>query len=376
MLYTGGTTGMPKGVMYRIGAMTEGFVTGGLPLVGIAPPDDYTGIAPLVKNFADQGASPISVPSAPLMHGTGVWIGALVPHSAGGNVVTMQSRSFSAEELLTTVENKKVSMTVVVGDAFVKPIIRAIDEAAEKGKTYDLSSLKIIFSSGVMWSSEVKTQLLDRVEHLVLIDAIGSSEGAMGTSISMKGLPPQTAKFSMQPTSKVFTDDDREVQPGSGEIGKLAAGGNVPFGYYKDPEKSAKTFRTINGVSYSFPGDLAQVAEDGSIILLGRGSQVINTGGEKVFPEEVEEAVKRVAGVLDCLVVGVDDEKFGQAVTAVVSLNPGQTVDEATIISEVKTQLAGFKAPKRVVFVTTIPRGHNGKADYKAAKEMAVVGLR
>jgi fatty-acyl-CoA synthase len=213
------------------------------------------------------------------------------------------------------------------------------------------------------------------VEHLVLIDAIGSSEGAMGTAISMKGLPPQTAKFSMQPTSKVFTDDDREVQPGSGEIGRLAAGGNVPFGYYKDPEKSARTFRVINGVNYSFPGDLAQIAEDGSIILLGRGSQVINTGGEKVFPEEVEEAVKRVSGVLDCLVVGVDDEKFGQAVTAVVSRNPGDNVDEATIIGNVKTQLAGFKAPKRVVFVATVPRGPNGKADYKAAKEMALAGL-
>jgi fatty-acyl-CoA synthase len=375
MLYTGGTTGMPKGVMYRIGSMTEGFVTGGLPLVGIAPPEDYSGIAPLIKNSAEQGTLPVSVPSAPLMHGTGVWIGAFVPHSAGGNVVTMTSRSFSADELLDTVEKKKVNMTVVVGDAFVKPIIRSIDEAAAKGKTHDLSSLKIIFSSGVMWSSEVKTQLLDRVEHLVLIDAIGSSEGAMGTAISMKGLPPQTAKFSMQPTSKVFTDDDREVQPGSGEIGRLAAGGNVPFGYFKDPEKSARTFRVINGVNYSFPGDLAQIAEDGSIILLGRGSQVINTGGEKVFPEEVEEAVKRVSGVLDCLVVGVDDEKFGQAVTAVVSRNPGDTVDEATIIGNVKTQLAGFKAPKRVVFVDTVPRGPNGKADYKAAKEMALAGL-
>jgi fatty-acyl-CoA synthase len=205
---------------------------------------------------------------------------------------------------------------------------------------------------------------------------MGSTEGSMGTQITMKGLPPQTAKFSQMPTTKVFTDDDREVQPGSGEIGKVAAGGSVPFGYYKDPEKSAKTFRTINGVAYSFPGDLAMVAEDGSLILLGRGSQVINSGGEKIFPEEVEEAVKRVPGVQDCLVVGVEDEKFGQAVTAVASLAPGQTVDEATIIAGVKSQLSGYKAPKRVVFVSSVPRAPNGKADYKTAKTMATDALK
>jgi fatty-acyl-CoA synthase len=278
--------------------------------------------------------------------------------------------------MLETVEAKKISLTVVVGDSFVKPIIRAIDDGAAKGRTYDLSSLKLMLSSGVMWTAEVKEQLLDRVEHLVLVDAMGSSEGAMGTAISMKGLPPQTAKFSLQPTTKVFTDDDREVQPGSGEIGKVAAGGSVPFGYYKDPEKSAKTFRTINGVPYSFPGDLAMVAEDGSLILLGRGSQVINSGGEKIFPEEVEEAVKRVPGVLDCLVVGIEDEKFGQAVTAVASLVPGQSVDEATVIAGVKNQLAGYKAPKRVVFVSSVPRAPNGKADYKSAKDLAVDGLK
>jgi fatty-acyl-CoA synthase len=149
----------------------------------------------------------------------------------------------------------------------------------------------------------------------------------------------------------------------------------VPIGYYKDPEKSSKTFRTINGVRYSFPGDMAIVEADGSLTLLGRGSQVINSAGEKIFPEEVEEAVKRVEGVLDCLVVGVDDEKFGQAVTAVASLSPGAKVEEATIIANVKTQLAGYKAPKRVVFVAQIPRAPNGKADYKTARDMAIAGL-
>jgi acyl-CoA synthetase (AMP-forming)/AMP-acid ligase II len=175
----------------------------------------------------------------------------------------------------------------------------------------------------------------------------------------------------LSPTTKVFTEDDREVQPGSEEVGMVAAGGRVPLGYYKDPEKSARTFRVVDGVRYSFPGDFAKVAEDGSLILLGRGSQVINTGGEKVFPEEVEEAVKRVPGVVDCLVVGLDDEKFGQAVTAVVSVADGATVDAATIITSVKHDLAGFKAPKSVIFVDQVPRAPNGKADYRRARQYA-----
>ena len=194
----------------------------------------------------------------------------------------------------------------------------------------------------------------------------------MGMQISMKGIPIETAKFAQMPQTKVFTDDDRLVEPGSDEIGMVAAGGNVPLGYWKDEEKSARTFRVIDGERYSFPGDLAKVAADGSIILLGRGSQVINTGGEKVYPEEVEEAVKRVDGVQDCLVVGVDDEKFGQAVTAVASLDDGAEVDEATIIASVKEQLAGYKAPNRVAFVSSVPRAPNGTADYKAARDHAL----
>ena len=187
----------------------------------------------------------------------------------------------------------------------------------------------------------------------------------------MRGVKTETAKFTSNPTTKVFKDDDTEVVPGSDEIGMVAAGGMVPLGYFKDPEKSARTFRTIDGVRYSFPGDLAQIDADGNLILLGRGSQVINSGGEKIYPEEVEEAVKRIEGVVDCLVVGVDDEKFGQAVTAVASLTGGASVSEAEAIASVKTQLAGFKAPKRVVWVDEVPRSPNGKADYKAARQLA-----
>jgi fatty-acyl-CoA synthase len=375
MLYTGGTTGMPKGVMYQMGSLVDGFVNGGLAFIGMTPPAEISQLGTTVRDAHANGIRPITIPGCPIMHGTGMWIGAMMPQSGGAHVVTLQKRSFDAHEMFQVVQEKKATLAVVVGDSFVKPMIRALDEAIAKGTPYDASSLKMIASSGVMWTSEVKEALLERIEHVVLLDAMGSSEGSMGTSISMKGLPPKTAKFAVAPTTKVFTDDDREVVPGSGEIGKVAAGGAVPLGYYKDPEKSSKTFRTINGVRYSFPGDMATVEADGSLTLLGRGSQVINSGGEKIFPEEVEEAVKRVEGVLDCLVVGIDDEKFGQAVTAVASLSPGATVEEAAIIANVKTQLAGYKAPKRVIFVTQIPRAPNGKADYKTARDMAIAGL-
>ena len=374
MLYTGGTTGMPKGVMYAIGGLTSGFVSGGFPMVGLPVPQDASEIAGFVRQLIDSGNQIISIPCAPLMHGTGVWLGAFIPQLAGGQVLSLTRRSLDAHELLDTVQRERVTNITIVGDAFAKPIVAAIDAAIAAGSPYDTSSLKLIISSGVMWTAEVKEQLLDRIEQVVLLDAIGSSEGSMGMAISMRGLPPSTAKFTQSPTTRVFTDDGREVQPGSDEVGLVAAGGNVPLGYYKDAEKSARTFKVINGERYSFPGDMAQVAADGSLILLGRGSQVINTGGEKVFPEEVEEAVKRVDGIQDCLVVGIDDDKFGQAVTAVASRSEGSTVTEATVIADVKGQLAGFKAPKRVVFVSQVPRAPNGKADYKAARQQALDG--
>ena len=374
MLYTGGTTGMPKGVMYTIGGMTASFVAGGFPLVGLAPPTDVAAIGPIVAEAVAQGNGAVSIPGCPLMHGTGVWLGALIPHLAGGAVVTLPSRSFDAAEMLTVAARERASTVVIVGDSFAKPIIAALDAAAERGEPFDTSALKMIISSGVMWTAEVKEAILDRIGQVVLFDAIGSSEGSMGMQISMRGVAAATAKFSQSPTTKVFTDDDREVKPGSDEIGMVAAGGNVPIGYYKDPEKSARTFRVINGLPYSFPGDLAQVAADGSLILLGRGSQVINSAGEKIFPEEVEEAVKRVDGIVDCLVVGMDDDKFGQAVTAVASraAEAGDTSPtEAEVIASVKRELAGYKAPKRVIFVAVVPRAPNGKADYPAAKALA-----
>jgi 3-oxocholest-4-en-26-oate---CoA ligase len=375
MLYTGGTTGMPKGVMYDMGGLTRGFVMLGLPMLGLAAPDDADAIGEMIAGASQNGSTLVSIPAAPLMHGTGCWLGWFIPHLAGGHVVTLESRSLDPHELLETVERHRVTSLTIVGDSFAKPIIRALDEGKPDGGKYDTSSIGMFISSGVMWTSEVKQQILDRIEQAVLVDAIGSSEGSMGTQITMKGVPTETATFSKMPETKVFTDDDREVEPGSDEVGMVAAGGNVPMGYYKDEEKSARTFRVIDGVRYSFPGDFAKVAADGSLILLGRGSQVINTGGEKVFPEEVEEAVKRVDGVRDCLVVGIENEKFGQAVTAVVSLEDGASVDSAGIIASVKNDLAGYKAPKSVIFVDHVPRAPNGKADYRTAKEHAEAAL-
>jgi 3-oxocholest-4-en-26-oate---CoA ligase len=375
MLYTGGTTGMPKGVMYDMGGLTRSFVKLGFPILGLAPPSDAGEIAAMVAGASENGSTLVSIPAAPLMHGTGCWLGWFIPHLAGGHVVTLQSRSLDPHELLATVERHRVTSLTIVGDSFAKPIIRALDEGKPDGTPYDTSSIGMFISSGVMWTSEVKQEILDRIEQAVLVDAIGSSEGSMGTQITMKGLSTETATFAKNPETKVFTDDDREVEPGSDEVGMVAAGGNVPIGYYKDDEKSARTFRVIDGVRYSFPGDFAKVAADGSLILLGRGSQVINTGGEKVFPEEVEEAVKRVEGVRDCLVVGIENEKFGQAVTAVVSLENGASVDSAGIIASVKNDLAGYKAPKSVIFVDQVPRAPNGKADYRMAKEHAEAAL-
>ncbi|MCU1393853.1 MAG: fatty-acid--CoA ligase [Ilumatobacteraceae bacterium] len=375
MLYTGGTTGMPKGVMYAQGGQTGGLVQSSFPLLGVAAPTDAALIAPLVKGAIDAGNLVISVPACPLMHGTGMWLGAMAPMLMGGTVITLQARSLDSDELLRVVQTERATNLVIVGDSFAKPIVQAIDHAVAAGTPYDTSSLKIIVSSGVMWTSEVKEHMLERIPQTMLLDAMGSTEGTMGMQISMRGMPAETARFSSVPTTKVFTDDDREVQPGSGEVGMVAAGGNVPLGYYKDDEKSARTFRVINGLRYSFPGDMGMINADGTLELLGRGSQVINTAGEKVFPEEVEEAVKRYAGILDCLVVGIEDDKFGQAVTAVASKEDNAALTEAEVIASVKAELAGYKAPKRVIFVDDVPRAPNGKADYKAAKRLALEGL-
>ena len=234
-----------------------------------------------------------------------------------------------------------MTAVVIVGDAFAKPMLRALDE-----KGYEAPSLKTIVSSGVMWSTEVKEGLLKHLD-VTLYDGLGSTEGSMGTTISTRAGVGTTAKFTTNPSVKVVTEDGRIVEPGSDEIGMVAAL-SASLGYFKDPEKSARTFMVIDGVPHSLPGDWAKVAADGSLILLGRGSNCINTGGEKVFPEEVEEAVKANPAVYDCLVVGVPDERFGERIVAVASLQPDATADEASIIEGATEHIARYKLPKSV----------------------------
>jgi len=297
-----------------------------------------------------------------------MWLGAMIPQTAGAQVVLLTERSFDAHEMWQVAQSERATQLVIVGDAFAKPMLRALEEAKAAGEPYDPTSVRFIISSGVMWTTEVKAALLDW-HGFVLIDAMGSTEGSMGSQVTTRGNIGQTAKFTRNPTTKVFTEDGREVEPGSGEAGMVAAGGNVPFGYYKDPAKSAATFRTIDGVRYSFPGDWATVEADGTLTLLGRGSNCINTAGEKVYPEEVEEAVKEHPDVIDCLVVGVDDEKFGQRVTGVVSVREGSGVDGDALRRFTREKLAGYKVPKQLFMVDHVRRAPNGKADYTWARE-------
>jgi acyl-CoA synthetase (AMP-forming)/AMP-acid ligase II len=364
-LYTGGTTGMPKGVMWRQDDLAVTLTASlGAPLSDDGTVDDLRG------TYTAPGTR--FLPACPQMHGTGNFPG-LSTLVGGGSIVTLTGRNFDAVELLDTIEREGVNSLAIVGDAFAKPILRALD--AEPGR-WDLSSLVGIVSSGVMWSQETKNRLLEHHPGMVLMDAFSSSEAlGMGSSVSAAGATAQTAKFELSPNTIVIDDLNRPLTPGSGEIGRLAVGGRQPLGYYKDPEKSARTFFEVDGKRYSCPGDFATIDADGRITLLGRGSVCINTGGEKVFPEEVEEAMKTHPDVLDAVAVGIPDEKFGEAVTGMVEPRPGHTIDPASVIAHVKTKLAAYKAPKHIVVVDTIGRAANGKVDYKRLRSEATESL-
>ncbi|MBS1848602.1 MAG: acyl-CoA synthetase [Actinobacteria bacterium] len=362
MTYTGGTTGMPKGVMWRQNDLY-------CNLVGNFAPEARERVDPEIIRGLVAGPGPIGLPACPLMHGTGQYT-QLIVLSLGGSTVTLQSRNFDVAEMLDTIEREKVQQVALVGDAFSKPILAALDAEPDR---WDLSSLFLIASSGVMWSEESKKRLLAYQPGMILVDAFSSSEAiGMGQSMSTSSGTSNTAKFTLGENARVINDADEDVVPGSGETGRVALKGYVPVGYYKDPEKSARTFMEIDGVRYVIPGDYAMVEADGSLTLLGRGSVVINTGGEKVFPEEVEEALKTHPSVADAVAVGVPDEKFGEAVVAVVEpADPTAGVDEATLIAHVKANLAAYKAPKKVLTIDTIGRAPNAKVDYKRLKAYA-----
>ena len=372
MLYTGGTTGMPKGVMYETGPFTEGFLgfyTGPMGRPPFSSIEEVVGTAKVVHSAMGQ---PVSIPACPLMHGTGVWLGALLPHLMAGKVVLLEGRSFDAHEMFRAIEKHRVSTLVIVGDAFARPMMNALRDKAASGTPYDTSSVTTIVSTGAMFSADVKAGIFEHMPSAVVMDILGSSEGGMGQTMATKDNVNTTAKFGAMPNTKVFGPDDTEVVPGSGVIGMVAvSGANVPLGYYKDPDKSARTFREVGGVRYSFPGDMAMVEADGTITLLGRGSNCINTAGEKVFPEEVEEAVKTHPAIADCLVFGVPDEKYGQRVVGVASIAAGQSsVAGDEVIAYTKSKLSSFKVPKQLVVLDVVPRAPNGKADYKKAKDL------
>ena len=365
VVYTGGTTGMPKGVLWRqddLFALLNASAA-------VHHPDDG-GLAGVAASLVKPG--PVHLTAAPLMHGTGAF-SSFMALDSGGSVVTLVNRRFSVEEVLDTIERERVKSIAIVGDAFAKPLLAALDAEPER---WDISSLRVMTSSGVMWSAPVKQGLLAHNPRLLCVDTLGSSE-AVGMALSVSSADGErgaaaTASFTLSDHTRVLTDDGREVLPGSGEIGMIAMRGRVPVGYHKDPEKSAATFREFAGARWSMPGDYATVEADGTLRLLGRGSQCINTGGEKVYPEEVEEAVKIHPDVLDAVCVGVPDERFGEVVVAMVELRPGAVLDEAAVIAVVKDRLAAYKAPKRVHALPTLARAANGKADYKGLKARAV----
>ena len=370
-LYTGGTTGMPKAVMWRHEDLFAALAPLAYSFFGLDMPEDSKDAGARAQKVHESGLVPVHLPASPLMHGTGQF-STLQALLLGGTIVTLENRHFDPHELWQTVQREHVTQIAIVGDAFAKPMLRALDEADARGQPYDLSSLVLVISSGVMWSEAVKRALIER-HPVIAYDSLGSSEGVgFANAITSTDSEGETAKFGIGPHTKVFTDDGREVQPGSGEVGHLAVGGHIPVGYYKDAAKTAETFRVVDGTRYSIPGDYATVEADGTITLLGRGSVSINSGGEKIFPEEVEEAVKQHPSVADVVVVGVPDDRFGEAVTAVVAPAPGATPDEDEIAAAVESSgLARFKRPRHVVVVEGVPRGPNGKADYAWARETA-----
>jgi len=369
-LYTGGTTGSPKAVMWRhrdlIANMGAHYsvLDRGIPV----SVDDAVDAA--VELHRRRRVTRM-LAAAPLMHGTS-GISALQFLTQGGMVATLTGRSFDADELWMLVAELRLTMLTIVGDAFARPMLSALDAAVAAGRPHDLSSLHQILSSGVMWSNQSKQAFLSH-KNFTLLDTLGSSEAVgFASQISRRGQgTTATARFALGPDTSVITDDGHVVQPGSGEVGRLANGGAIPLGYFKDPVKTAETFPTIDGRRWSIPGDYATVEVDGTITLLGRGSVCINSGGEKIYPEEVEEALKSHPSVRDANVVGLPDERWGQAVVAVLSIEDDHEVSDADLVAHTRTCIAAYKSPKHLFRVPRIERSPNGKADYRWARSVA-----
>ncbi|QIG43055.1 acyl-CoA synthetase [Nocardioides anomalus] len=369
IIYTGGTTGFPKGVMWR----HEDFwrVLGG----GI---DFYTG-EPLEEfSQSKQATDPrmVTFPLSPLMHG-GAQAGLLM-HLFAGHLTILEPK-FDPRRTWEIIEREGVQLIFMTGDAMARPLIEEYERRAATGTPYDGSSLFAISSSAAIFSPDVKKRWMDAFTGAVFTDSVGATEtGFQGMGLQDKEqISTDGPVVGLGPSSVVIDDDNRLLDPAVdiGRIGRLGRGGNVPVGYYKDPEKSARTFLEIDGQRYSVPGDFARIEEGGKVTLLGRGSNCVNTGGEKVYPEEVEMAVKAHPAVYDCLVVGVPDATYGQAVAAVVELREGASLELEELRDFLRTHLSGYKLPRSLTLVPQVPRNATGKAQYPAAKEMALANV-
>jgi acyl-CoA synthetase (AMP-forming)/AMP-acid ligase II len=357
-VYTGGTTGSPKAVMWRSDDLYVSLWQMARP--GTQPPDVEAAMQ------GDKRAA-TCLPACPLMHGTGLFI-ALSTLAGGGTVVLLDTPRLDADAVWDAVEREHVQACTIVGDAFARPLLAALDAAPHR---WDLGGLRAITSSGVTWSPQTKRGLLAHLPHVILIDSLGASEGIMTRTETREGDEIAPARFKASDRVVVVTDEGALVQPGSDVIGMLGVGGAIPIGYYKDPEKTAATFRSVGDRRYSIPGDYATVDADGTIRLLGRGSACINTGGEKVYPEEVELALRAHDSVFDCVVVGVPDERWGEKIVALVQAREGHTIDADALGAHCRTTLAAYKVPKQIVVVDSLERSPSGKADYKQLREVA-----
>lgn len=366
IIYTGGTTGFPKGVMWR----HEDFwrVLGG----GI---DFYTGEPLEEYDQSKQANDPrmVTLPLSPLMHG-GAQSGLLM-HLFAGHLTLLEPK-FDPQRTWEIIEKEKVQLIFMTGDAMALPLIDEYDRKAATGTPYDGSSLFAISSSAAIFSPQVKKRWMDAFPNAVFTDSIGATEtGFMGMGMQDKDQKISTdgPVVGLGPGTLVLDDDNMPIPADNvGAIGRIARGGSVPLGYYKDPEKSAKTFIEVEGARYSVPGDNARIEEGGKVTLLGRGSNCVNTGGEKVYPEEVEMAIKNHPAVYDTLVVGIPDEKYGQAVAAVVSLREGESLELDDLRTFLRDHLSGYKLPRSLTIVDEVPRNATGKAQYPAAKEIAL----
>lgn len=363
IIYTGGTTGLPRGVMWRQHDLFLASNTTGDPEVADLPH---------VEQRITGAVQPVGMPAAPLMHGTGFVFAATILNR-GGTVVTLPGSSFDTEQCLDAIVGEGVTDVCIVGDAFCRPIVEALDREPQR---WDLSRLKVVSSSGMAWSASVKERLLVHAVNALLIDFLNASEASgMGRALTSKRKSADAARFQLGKNACVIDDVGNPLAAGSGMAGRVAVRGHIPLGYYKDPEKTAATFPVVDGIRYAVPGDLATVDQDGTITLLGRGSTCINTGGEKVFPEEVEDAIKTHDGVADALVVGIPNERFGQMVAAAVEWLPDAKEDHSALLGHLRQRLAGHKVPRAVVAMESLNRGPNGKADRPGVTARIIAAL-